>query len=114
MRKRVYLLIFGFLLATGLASAREAIIRVAPPPPVRVGVVGVAPRRGYVWTGGITRIAAADTRGFPAGGHARPERGQYGFLRTTTECLADGYSSEVTGANDVPESSAPCGQSPRR
>ncbi len=57
MRKRVYLLVFGFLLATGLASAREVIIRVAPPPPVRVGVVGVAPRRGYVWVE-ATRVVA--------------------------------------------------------
>jgi hypothetical protein len=52
MRKKLGLLFFGFLLTAGLASAKEVIIRVAPPPPIRVGVVGVAPRHGYVWMEG--------------------------------------------------------------
>ena len=73
MRKRVYLLVFGLLLATGLASAREVIIRVAPPPPVRVGVVGVAPRRGYVWVEGYHAYRGGRYAWVP-GRWARPPR----------------------------------------
>jgi hypothetical protein len=73
MRKRFYLLVFGFLLATGLASAREVIIQVAPPPPVRVGVVGVAPRRGYVWIEGYHAYRGGRYAWVP-GRWARPPR----------------------------------------
>jgi hypothetical protein len=49
------LLAVGFLLAgtllSGCAANAAVIVRVAPPPP-RYGVVGVAPRGGYVWTEG--------------------------------------------------------------
>jgi len=52
MAKRIYILIFSLLLAAGLASASEVVIRVAPPMPVHVGVVGVAPGPGFVWMEG--------------------------------------------------------------
>jgi hypothetical protein len=42
------------LLCAALATA-QVVIGVAPPPPVRVGVVGVAPGPGYVWIGGYQR-----------------------------------------------------------
>jgi len=38
-----------------IGSAQTTVIRIAPPPPVRVGVVGVAPGPGYVWIGGYQR-----------------------------------------------------------
>lgn len=41
-------------LITVVGSA-QTVIRVAPPPPVRMGVVGVAPGPGYVWVGGYQR-----------------------------------------------------------
>jgi len=40
------------LLLGGVVGAAQTVIRVAPPAPVRVGVVGVAPGSGYVWVGG--------------------------------------------------------------
>jgi hypothetical protein len=40
------------LLLGGVIGVAQTVIRVAPPPPVRVGVVGVAPAPGYVWMGG--------------------------------------------------------------
>jgi hypothetical protein len=43
------------LLLGGVLASAQVVIRVAPPPPVRVGVVGVAPGPGYVWTGGYQR-----------------------------------------------------------
>ena len=52
MTKRICILILTALLTAGIASASEVIIRVAPPPPVRVGVVGVAPGPGFVWMDG--------------------------------------------------------------
>ena len=52
MRKRLCLLFCAFLLTAGLASAAQVVIRVAPPRPARVGVVGVAPGPGYVWVEG--------------------------------------------------------------
>jgi hypothetical protein len=42
------------LLGTGIGFA-QTVIRIAPPPPVRVGVVGTAPGPGYVWVGGYQR-----------------------------------------------------------
>jgi hypothetical protein len=43
------------LLFCGVVASAQTVIRVAPPPPVRVGVVGVAPGPGYVWVGGYQR-----------------------------------------------------------
>jgi hypothetical protein len=43
------------LLAGINVAAQTVVIRVAPPPPVRVGVVGVAPGTGYVWVAGYQR-----------------------------------------------------------
>jgi len=42
------------LLFAGVGVA-QTVIRTAPPPPVRAGVVGHAPGRGYVWVGGYQR-----------------------------------------------------------
>lgn len=42
----------GALLLGSVAGVAQTVIRVAPPPPARVGVVGVAPGPGYVWIGG--------------------------------------------------------------
>ena len=50
-----FALLFVLLLGTGIGVAQTTVIRVAPPPPVRVGVVGVAPGSGYVWIGGYQR-----------------------------------------------------------
>ncbi len=41
-----------------IGSAQTTVIRISPPPPVRVGVVGVAPGSGYVWIDG-TRVGQA-------------------------------------------------------
>ena len=45
----------GVLLLAGVIGAAQTVIRIAPPPPVRVGVVGAAPAPGYVWVGGYQR-----------------------------------------------------------
>ncbi len=48
--------LWGLLLLAGVIGvAQTTVIRVAPPPPVRVGVVGVAPGPGYDWIGGYHR-----------------------------------------------------------
>jgi len=39
----------------GIIGTAQTVIRKAPPPPARVGVVGVAPGPGYVWVGGYQR-----------------------------------------------------------
>jgi hypothetical protein len=39
------------LMGASIGSA-QTVIRVGPPPPVRVGVVGVAPGPGFVWIPG--------------------------------------------------------------
>ena len=43
---------FVALLLGGVLGAAQTVIRIAPPPPVRVGVVGTAPGPGFVWIGG--------------------------------------------------------------
>lgn len=52
MAKRIHMLLFTLLLTAGLASAAQVVIRIGPPPPVHVGVVGVAPGPGFVWVEG--------------------------------------------------------------
>ena len=52
MTKRFHLLLFALLLTAGLANAQGVVIAVAPPRPVHVGVVGVAPGPGFVWVEG--------------------------------------------------------------
>ncbi len=51
MRKQLAGLLLAGALYVGAANA-AVFVTVAPPPPVRVGVVGVAPGPGYVWVGG--------------------------------------------------------------
>ena len=45
----------ALLALSGVVGSAQTMIRVAPPPPVRMGVVGVAPGPGYVWVGGYQR-----------------------------------------------------------
>jgi WXXGXW repeat (2 copies) len=52
MSKKIYMLLFAFLLTAGIASAQRVVIRVTPPRPVRVGVIGHPPGPGYVWIEG--------------------------------------------------------------
>jgi WXXGXW repeat (2 copies) len=52
MRKHLALVVLAGGLLVGVANAAEVFVRVAPPPPVRVGVVGVAPHPGYIWLPG--------------------------------------------------------------
>ncbi|MGD0416638.1 MAG: hypothetical protein ABSA80_14865 [Terriglobales bacterium] len=54
----------GVLLLGGVIGAAQTVIRIAPPPPVRVGVVGVAPGPGYVWVGGYQRWNGNGTCGW--------------------------------------------------
>jgi hypothetical protein len=61
------------LLGGVIGTAQQTVIRVAPPPPARVGVVGRAPGPGYVWVPGYQRW---NGRGYVwvAGRWARPPR----------------------------------------
>lgn len=52
MLKRLHLLLLALLLTAGMASAQGVVIRVGPPRPVHVGVIGVAPGPGFVWIEG--------------------------------------------------------------
>lgn len=52
MRTRLAVLLLAGSLAVGSASAAEIFVRIAPPPPVHVGVVGVAPGPNYAWVNG--------------------------------------------------------------
>ena len=52
MIRRFYLLLVAVLLTAGIASAQRVVIRVAPPRPVHVGVMGQAPGPGFVWIEG--------------------------------------------------------------
>jgi len=44
--------LYGVLLLEAILGVAQTVVRIAPPPPVRVGVIGVAPHPGYVWIGG--------------------------------------------------------------
>jgi hypothetical protein len=48
-------LLSAVLFLGGVIGSAQTVIYTAPPPPVRVGVVGVAPGPGYVWVGGYQR-----------------------------------------------------------
>lgn len=55
MKRFLVLAVLAGALSFGTANAAEVFVTVAPPPPVRVGVVGVAPHPGYVWVDGYHR-----------------------------------------------------------
>lgn len=48
-------LFFALVMLGSVIGSAQTVIRVAPPAPVQSGVVGVAPRPGYVWVGGYQR-----------------------------------------------------------
>ena len=48
--------ICALALLGAVVGAAQTVIRIAPPPPVRVGVVGVAPGPGYVLDSGIPKL----------------------------------------------------------
>jgi WXXGXW repeat (2 copies) len=52
MKRYLAGLVLAGALCAGAASAAEVVVRIAPPPPVHVGVIGVAPGPGYIWTPG--------------------------------------------------------------
>jgi hypothetical protein len=54
MMRRIAVLVFALLMTAGLASA-QVVIRIGPPAPVHIGVVGVAPGPGFVWIEGYHR-----------------------------------------------------------
>ena len=56
--------LLGVLLLGGVIGvAQTTVIRIAPPPPVRVGVIGVAPGPGYVWLEDTSAGMATDMYG---------------------------------------------------
>jgi hypothetical protein len=66
-------LLAGALLLGGTLAFAQTVIRISPPPPVRVGVVGVAPAPGYLWIGGYQRWNGSSYV-WVAGKWARPPR----------------------------------------
>jgi len=52
MRKQIASLFLAAALSIGVAGAVDVVVKVAPPAPVHVGPVGVAPGPGYVWVDG--------------------------------------------------------------
>lgn len=94
MKKHIAVLILAGTISMGAASAAEIFARVAPPPPVRMGAVGVAPRLGYVWVNGyqewrggryIWREGRWMRPRYPGGAWVEPRwerrRDGYGFVR---------------------------------
>jgi hypothetical protein len=55
MRLLLRYIVFGLVALSSQIAAAQTVIRVAPPPPVHVGVVGRAPGPGYVWVEGYQR-----------------------------------------------------------
>lgn len=45
----------GALFLGGVTGVAQVVVRVAPPPPASVAVIGRAPGPGYVWIGGYQR-----------------------------------------------------------
>src|SRR5271170_8495163 len=52
---RTRAVLWGVLLLGGVTAVAQTVVRIAPPPPVRVGVIGSTPGTGYVWIGGYQR-----------------------------------------------------------
>ncbi len=52
MKQKIAAALLAGALYMGTASAAEVFVTVAPPPPVRMGVVGVAPSPNHVWVNG--------------------------------------------------------------
>jgi hypothetical protein len=52
MRQKLAVLLLAGAIYAGTASAAEIFVRIAPPPPVHVGVIGIAPSPNHVWVNG--------------------------------------------------------------
>jgi hypothetical protein len=52
MRQKLAAILLAGTLYAATASAAEVFVRVGPPPPVRMGIVGVAPSPNHVWVNG--------------------------------------------------------------
>jgi len=52
MKKQIAGLFLAAALFVSVASAVDVVIKLAPPRPVHIGAVGVAPGPGYVWIDG--------------------------------------------------------------
>jgi len=89
MAKKFYLLLFALLMTAGIASA-QVVIRVAPPRPVRVGVVGVAPGPGYVWREGWQEWRGGAYVWVP-GGWVRPPHPGWGWVPPHYRRAQGGY-----------------------
>src|SRR5277367_5811493 len=65
--------LWGVLLLGAVMAVAQTVVRIAPPAPVRVGVIGSAPGSGYVWIGGYQRWNGSGYV-WVAGRWARPPR----------------------------------------
>ncbi len=52
MKQKLAAILIAGALYAGAASAAEVFVRVEPPPPVHMGVIGVAPSQNHVWVNG--------------------------------------------------------------
>ena len=52
MKQKLAALLLTGMSFIGAASAAEVFVRIAPPPPVHRGFIGVAPSRNHVWVNG--------------------------------------------------------------
>lgn len=52
MRLLLRYIAFSLLILASQIMLAQTVVRVAPPPPVHVGVIGRPPAAGYVWTEG--------------------------------------------------------------
>jgi hypothetical protein len=55
MRSFLRYMTVSLLMLTSQIALTQVVVRVAPPPPVHVGVIGRAPGPGYVWVEGYHR-----------------------------------------------------------
>ncbi len=71
MKQKLAMMLLAGTLMVGAASA-EVYVRVAPPPPVHRGIVGVAPSPNHVWVNGYHEWAGGNYVWRPGTWVARP------------------------------------------
>jgi hypothetical protein len=93
------LLVFGLPILISQKTLAQTVVRVAPPPPVRVGVVGKPPGIGYVWIEGTNAGTAKNICGSQGVGFAPRALVQSGWPPPGCDNEMGGYLTRDTGAD---------------
>ena len=101
MKAIIRWLLLGALCLGPQVMSAQTVVRIAPPPPVQVGVIGRPPVQALFGPTDITAGTAEDMSGFQAAGFYHHESERYGCNRDGCTTEIPGCSTKVTGDDEL-------------